>query len=86
MPVRRTDLILLRNKAICERFRRYTSVREHGKQKHNTEWILEEMSLKQFYLTPETLWIIIRDEPSGGYVATENTSQLNMFEDEKTTH
>ena len=81
---RRPDLVILRNKAICARYRKYASVMEHGKPKYNFDWIMQELSQRHFFLVPELLWRIIRDEPKGGYDSIESTSQLNIFEDEKT--
>ena len=63
---RDNELLALRNIALMKKYRQLASIKEHGKQKYSNDWILQELSLKHFFLRPDYIQYIIVNEPVGG--------------------
>lgn len=61
------ELLLLKYDSICQEFRKLSSIKEHNVSKYSMEYILNHLSNTKFFIKPDTIAAIVRNEPKGGY-------------------
>jgi hypothetical protein len=63
------QLLLEKYDRICKEFKKMSAVKQHDVSKYSYEYILNHIGRTKFFLNPDTIAKIVREEPLEGYLS-----------------